>query len=162
MSDAQKLIQEILIDDLCWTLGERDRIEIEILMQEYAKAEIEKLYKELKLVDFYNVVLEASKLGGSLFPVLAVALSLNIILIEHRVPQGMVAVMQGYIDSPLAFMLLVNILLLIVGCLMGMDVRICGPKKLWPADEFMNIARGLEKKYGAKLAITDEIGRAHV
>ena len=48
MSDAQKLIQEILIDDLCWTLGERDRIEIEILMQEYAKAEIEKLYKELK------------------------------------------------------------------------------------------------------------------
>ena len=48
MTDAQKLIQEILIDDLCWTLSERDRIEIEILMQEYAKAEIEKLYKELK------------------------------------------------------------------------------------------------------------------
>jgi len=29
-----------------------------------------------------------------------------------------VQVMQGYIDSPIAFMLLVNILLLIVGCLM--------------------------------------------
>ena len=27
--------------------------------------------------------------------------------------------------------------LMIVGCLMGMDVRICGPKKLWPADEFI-------------------------
>jgi C4-dicarboxylate transporter DctM subunit len=30
----------------------------------------------------------------------------------------MVAFMQGYLDSPLAFMLLVNVLLLIVGCLM--------------------------------------------
>jgi C4-dicarboxylate transporter DctM subunit len=76
------------------------------------------VHKELKLVDFYNVVLEASKLGGSLFPVLAVALSLNIILIEHRVPQGMVAFIQGYIDSPIAFMVMINILLLIVGCLM--------------------------------------------
>ena len=36
--------------------------------------------------------------------------------------------------------------LMIVGCLMGMDVRICGPKKLWPADEFVAIARELEKR----------------
>ncbi len=76
------------------------------------------IYRELKLADFYNVVLETSKLGGSLFPVLAVALSLNIILTEHRVPQMLVTWMQGYIASPLMFMLLVNILLLIVGCLM--------------------------------------------
>jgi C4-dicarboxylate transporter DctM subunit len=76
------------------------------------------IHRELKLADFYNVVLETSKLGGSLFPVLAVALSLNIILTEHRVPQMMVNWMQGYISSPLMFMLLVNILLLIVGCLM--------------------------------------------
>jgi ornithine carbamoyltransferase len=46
--------------------------------------------------------------------------------------------------------------LMIVGCLMGMDVRICGPKKLWPSDEFVGIARDLEKKYGAKLTITDQ------
>ncbi len=45
--------------------------------------------------------------------------------------------------------------LMIVGCLMGMDVRICGPKSLWPAAEYQKIARDLEKKYGAKLTITD-------
>ena len=45
--------------------------------------------------------------------------------------------------------------LMIVGCLMGMDVRLCGPKKLWPSDEYVSIARELEKKYGAKLTITD-------
>ncbi len=49
---------------------------------------------------------------------LAVALSLNIILTEHRAPQALVEFMQGYISSPLTFMLLVNVLLLIVGCLM--------------------------------------------
>jgi C4-dicarboxylate transporter DctM subunit len=76
------------------------------------------IYRELKLSDFYNVVLETSKLGGSLFPVLAVALSLNIILTEHRVPQMLVTWMQGYIASPIMFMLLANMLLLIVGCLM--------------------------------------------
>ncbi|NML43371.1 ornithine carbamoyltransferase [Ramlibacter sp. G-1-2-2] len=46
--------------------------------------------------------------------------------------------------------------LMIVGCLMGMDVRICGPKELWPADEYVKIARELETLYGAKLTITDD------
>ena len=46
--------------------------------------------------------------------------------------------------------------LMIVGCLMGMDVRICGPKKLWPTDEYVKIARELESRYGAKLTLTDE------
>jgi len=76
------------------------------------------VHKELKAGDFYNVVLETSKLGGSLFPLIAVALSLNIILTEHRAPQALVEFMQGYISSPAMFMVLVNILLLIVGCLM--------------------------------------------
>ena len=50
--------------------------------------------------------------------------------------------------------------LMIVGCLMGMDVRICGPKALWPADDYVKTARELEKKYGAKLTITEDLGLA--
>jgi ornithine carbamoyltransferase len=50
--------------------------------------------------------------------------------------------------------------LMIVGCLMGMDVRICGPKSLWPADDYVKTARELEKKYGAKLTITEDPGLA--
>ena len=46
--------------------------------------------------------------------------------------------------------------LMIVGCLMGMDVRICGPKALWPDEEYVKIARDLEAKSGAKLTITDD------
>jgi ornithine carbamoyltransferase len=46
--------------------------------------------------------------------------------------------------------------LMIVGCLMGMDVRICGPKSLWPSEEYQKIARELAAKYGARLTITDD------
>jgi ornithine carbamoyltransferase len=46
--------------------------------------------------------------------------------------------------------------LMIVGCLMGMDVRICGPKKLWPSDEYRKIAEEMNGKYGGKLTITDD------
>jgi len=87
------------------------------------------VHKEMRLKDFYQVVLDQSKLGGSLFPVLAVALSLNIVLVEHRVPVQMVEIVQGYISSPLMFMLVVNVLLLIVGCLMttGEAILILAP-----------------------------------
>jgi ornithine carbamoyltransferase len=50
--------------------------------------------------------------------------------------------------------------LMIAGCLMGMDVRICGPKKLWPSEEYVKIARDLEKRYGATLTITDDVKAA--
>jgi ornithine carbamoyltransferase len=50
--------------------------------------------------------------------------------------------------------------LMIVGCLMGMDVRICGPKKLWPSDEYTRVANDLAAKSGAKLTITDDPAKA--
>ena len=47
--------------------------------------------------------------------------------------------------------------LMIVGCLMGMDVRICGPKKLWPADEYIDDrARAARRSTARKLTITDD------
>src|SRR5947199_235648 len=50
--------------------------------------------------------------------------------------------------------------LLIVGCLMGMEVRICGPKKLWPSDEYTTIAHELQAKHGGKLLVTDDVDAA--
>ena len=46
--------------------------------------------------------------------------------------------------------------LMIVGCVMGMDVRIGAPKSLWPNKEFLEPAEALAKKYGAKLTITED------
>ena len=50
--------------------------------------------------------------------------------------------------------------LLIVGCLMGMDVRIAGPKQLWPSDEYMTIANDLKEKSGARLTVTENVNAA--
>ena len=50
--------------------------------------------------------------------------------------------------------------LMLVGCLLGMDVRICGPKSLWPDDEFMGIAKSLQERSGARLLVTDDITKA--
>ena len=50
--------------------------------------------------------------------------------------------------------------LLIIGCLLGMDVRICGPKSLWPSDEYMIIAKELQQRSGARLLVTDDPNEA--
>jgi len=46
--------------------------------------------------------------------------------------------------------------LMIVGGLMGMDVRIAGPKSLWPSDGYVETARELACQYGGTLTITDD------
>ena len=46
--------------------------------------------------------------------------------------------------------------LMIVGCLMGMDVRICGPKSLWPSDNYRKVAEDLAAKSGARLLVNDD------
>ena len=46
-TDAQDLIQQILVDEMGWTLNERERIEVEIVMQEFVKAFIEQLKEEV-------------------------------------------------------------------------------------------------------------------
>jgi len=46
--------------------------------------------------------------------------------------------------------------LMLVGCLLGMDVRLCGPKTLWPSDEYTEIARKLQCQSGARFSMTDD------
>jgi ornithine carbamoyltransferase len=50
--------------------------------------------------------------------------------------------------------------LLLVGCLMGMDVRICGPRALWPSDEYIEMAKKLQAISGARMLVTDDIAKA--
>ncbi|MEN8657524.1 MAG: TRAP transporter large permease [Marivita sp.] len=76
------------------------------------------IHRELKFADLHGVYVEAIKLVGALFPLIAVALSLNLVLTENRVPVAMVALIQEWFTSPLAFIITVNLLLLAVGAVM--------------------------------------------
>jgi ornithine carbamoyltransferase len=46
--------------------------------------------------------------------------------------------------------------LLLVGARMGMDVRLCAPKSLWPADSVVARAKELAAESGAKILLTDD------
>lgn len=50
--------------------------------------------------------------------------------------------------------------LMVAGCLMGMDVRLCGPRELWPQDRHRQLAEELAQGSGARLTVTDDIDRA--
>lgn len=76
------------------------------------------VHKELKISDLKGIYLEAIKLVGALFPLIAVALSLNLVLTENRVPVAMVDLMQQWFTSPVSFIITVNLLLLAVGAVM--------------------------------------------
>lgn len=50
--------------------------------------------------------------------------------------------------------------LLIGGAKVGMDMRICAPKSLWPSDEVVDFARSVATETGAKITLTESIDEA--
>ena len=87
------------------------------------------IHREMTMQKYFNVVTETAKLGGALFPLIAVALSLNLVLTEYRVPAQMVELVSAWIDSPIAFLVVINLLLLAVGAFMTTNeaILILGP-----------------------------------
>lgn len=49
--------------------------------------------------------------------------------------------------------------LLVTGALMGSDVRLCGPRSLWPPDDVVNLAEDLAAKSGSRITITDDVDK---
>jgi ornithine carbamoyltransferase len=50
--------------------------------------------------------------------------------------------------------------LLVMGAIMGADVRICGPKELWPPSDVQALAAELAGSSGARIRLTDERDKA--
>jgi ornithine carbamoyltransferase len=50
--------------------------------------------------------------------------------------------------------------LLIGGAKVGMDMRICAPKSLWPSDEIVNYAKSVAAETGAVITLTESIEEA--
>ena len=78
------------------------------------------LYKDLHLTkDMPRLIRESMALVGAIFIILVVVLGMNNFLKDQKVPEMILEVVQSTIgDSPIMFLLALNVLLLIVGCLM--------------------------------------------
>ena len=75
------------------------------------------LHRELKPKEFFDLAVSTALMLGTLMPIVAVALALQKILTVNDVQQTMTTWVTGLVDNKFAFLLVVNLLLLVVGCL---------------------------------------------
>jgi ornithine carbamoyltransferase len=47
--------------------------------------------------------------------------------------------------------------LLVTGAILGMDVRLCAPRALWPADDLVARARAIAATSGARVSLTEDV-----
>ncbi|MFC2967963.1 TRAP transporter large permease [Acidimangrovimonas pyrenivorans] len=76
------------------------------------------IYRELGPRDYVETCVDAGKLLGALFPLIAVAVSINLLLTVNRVPEQLVALALAHVHDSTVFILAVNALLLVMGCFM--------------------------------------------
>ncbi|MEA3301913.1 MAG: TRAP transporter large permease [Pseudomonadota bacterium] len=67
---------------------------------------------------FFGLLVESCILFGSLLIILLVALGLTNLMIDAQLPMHMLEVLEQHITSPLEFLLLLNLFLLLVGAMM--------------------------------------------
>ncbi len=90
----------------------------------YAAAVEVFIHRDVKLTDFYDIAISTAKLLGALYPLLAIAMSLNLLLTTEQVPQSLTHWVAAQVESPIAFLLAINLLLLIVGCFLDINAGI--------------------------------------
>jgi ornithine carbamoyltransferase len=49
--------------------------------------------------------------------------------------------------------------LMVGGVKLGMDVRLCAPKSLWPSSELVEICKDISEQTGARLTLTDDVAQ---
>lgn len=74
--------------------------------------------REIGLRKLIDTMSEAMRLVGAILLILGVALALSNWLVDQEVPSRLFEFLQEHVDSPLAFLLLLNLFLLVVGMLL--------------------------------------------
>lgn len=79
------------------------------------------IYRDLKLFkDIPRIMKESMLLVGGIVVILGTAMGLTNYLIDEQIPMKMLEFMQTFISSKIVFLMILNLLLLIVGCMMDM------------------------------------------
>jgi tripartite ATP-independent transporter DctM subunit len=77
------------------------------------------VYKDVRLwPDIPRIIRQSMTLVGGIFIILGVAMGMTSYLIDAEVPAQIFSFVRQYIHSPVVFLLVLNVFLLIVGCLM--------------------------------------------
>jgi C4-dicarboxylate transporter, DctM subunit len=77
------------------------------------------IYKDLSITKDIPVLMRDSIiLVGSILIILGTAMGFTNYLVDEQIPMTLLEVMRQYIDNPLTFLIILNIFLLLVGCMM--------------------------------------------
>lgn len=76
------------------------------------------IHREITIFDLPKILTEACVTMGTILIIMALAVSLNIFLVEEMIPNRVVAWIQSMELTPVGFLIIVNIFLLIVGAVM--------------------------------------------
>jgi len=74
------------------------------------------LYRSVRLRDVYRSLLGSARITISIGMLIAGALVFNYVITVENIPKTLAAVLKAWELSPLAFLLFINVLLLILGC----------------------------------------------
>jgi tripartite ATP-independent transporter DctM subunit len=76
------------------------------------------LYRDVSIRQAYTAVLASARAGASIGLLISGALVFNYVVTIENIPNSLRAALAGYELSPISFLILVNIILLILGCLL--------------------------------------------
>ena len=76
------------------------------------------LYRSVSFGDFYRSVLASARTTASIGMLIAGALIFNYVVTVENIPQTVAAILKAWDLSPTGFLILVNVILLILGCLL--------------------------------------------
>jgi tripartite ATP-independent transporter DctM subunit len=76
------------------------------------------LYRSVSFADFYRSVLSSARTSASIGMLIAGALVFNYVVTIENIPQTVSTILQAWDLSPLAFLILVNGILLVLGCVL--------------------------------------------
>ena len=74
--------------------------------------------RDVKLSQMPTIVVKTVVMVGSIIIILGAALAFNSLLIDQQVPSKILLLIQGHVESKFLFLLILNIFLLLVGCVL--------------------------------------------
>jgi tripartite ATP-independent transporter DctM subunit len=98
------------------------------------------LYRSVSFADLYGSILSSARTTASIGMLIAGALVFNYVVTIENIPQSLSLVLTAWDLSPLGFLVLVNIILLILGCVLeGTTILLVVVPVLIPAAEALGI-----------------------
>ena len=82
------------------------------------------LYRTIRIKTLYEIFVESARAAASVGLVIGASMILTYIVIQENIPQALSASLEGADISPLVFLILINILVLLLGCILDATVII--------------------------------------